>query len=230
MKYAKLDVQSDVAMHKRLRLGLFFFVFVGFYGCQKDKESNVVPENTRINGQVLRFGTNAPAAPGIMRIAVFEEEEASLNAAAQVRLIQTFESANDGKFSFGLNAMRHPRFKYYAQILTSVERHFDPASFKFYFDAGRTQELNLYHYPHAWLRVKVLPLQPGTGYNLSLAFTNGSDYDIWGTTPFETTELLLGNSIQRVNAVLSRQFSEAVSYSFNKYLPAFDTIEHVIEY
>lgn len=201
-----------------------------FSGCKKDKESDLIAENTRISGQVLRFGTGAPAAPGVMRIGVFEEEEASVNAAAQIRLLHTFESAEDGNFSFGFYVMRHPRFKCYAQLLTSVDKHFDPANYKFYFDAGKTQQLNLYHYPHAWLRVKVFPLQPSAGYNLSLSFTNGADYDIWGTTPFETTELLLGNSIQRVNAILSRQSNEPVSYSFNKYLPAFDTLEHIIEY
>lgn len=217
-------------MQKRLFFWLYIFLLTVFFGCQKDKASDLEAENTRISGQVLRFGTNAPAAPGVMRIAVFEEEEASVNGTGQARLLHTFESDDDGNFSFGFNVRRHPRFKYYAQLLTSVDKHFDPANFKFYFDAARTQQLNLYHFPHAWLRVKILPLQPGTGYNLSLSFTNGSDYDIWRTTPYETTELLHGNTTQRVNAVLSRPFSESVSYSFYKYLPAFDTTEHIIEY
>jgi len=210
---------------------LYVFLLASFLGCKKDQDEDLMPENTRISGRVLSFGANSPAVPGAIRIAIFEEEEAAVGKSpAQTRLLQSFETDQDGNFSLGLNTSRHPRFKYYAQIITKVDKHFDPSNYKFYFDAGQTQQLNLYHYPQAWLRLKVLPKQPGVGYNLNISFSNGSDYDIWGVTPFETTELLFGNSNQWVNVTLSRQFSESVSYSFNKYLPAFDTLEHVIEY
>lgn len=218
-----------------MQMGKMLWLMAGLMlvliGCKKEEGLDLAT-NTEVTGRALRFGTLMPAVDGPLKIEVYELEESIRSAEPPTRrLLQTINTDSDGRFSFKLEAQRNPRFRYYAQLATAVEQHFDPTNFPFYFDAGRVQSLTLYHYPHAWLKVKARMLNPGVGHHLNLTFPNGSDYDHWGLGEFETVELLTGNAVHQITASLTRQGNDdPVVLTFFKYLPAFDTVEHVLEY
>lgn len=208
-------------------------MLVALFSCKKE-EIGAEQANTKVSGKVVRFGTNAPAIAGPIRIQVFEQEEASSPPLLPTnKLLKEVSTDAQGQYSFEITASRNPRFRYFAQLATPVDMHFDPADFPFYFDAGRTQTLSLFHYPKAWLKMRARLLSGGVGHHLNITFPNGADYDHWGTAEFETLELLVGNATQRVQVVLTQQDSVNVvpiPLTFFKYLPAFDTTEHVLEY
>lgn len=210
---------------KTFHIWLCLLLLGSLTACKKEKKETIV------NGRVITYGTESKATNLPLKIGLYRTTVSGTGFGTGEALLQETITDTNGNYQFIFKPVEESS-RYFLRLITQpIANHHGHGGSYVLLDAEIKQTKNLVQYPYAWVKLHLInngPYYPGDKIRFDLG-TSGTQ-ERYGPVNHQGVYLVYGNmkctvaySVFRNNEVSS--FKDTIPF-----VPAFDTIYHLIEY
>ncbi len=204
--------------------GMLSLLLVVLLSCSKEDRK------TSVEGRVITFGTESKATNEPLRMGLYRTIVGTGLGTGEELVEETVTDTN-GFYQFSFKPEGNA--SYYLRLITQpIAKHFSISySNQVQIERGIKQKKDYALRPYAWVRLRIInngPHYPGDKIRFSLG--GGENYEFYGPVNREDIYLISGNVSYNLFYAVTRNSSVTGHEANIPFIPAFDTISHLIEY